>query len=63
MSGQIGVHPGTTTLVGPRLNDVYSEEFAVRVLPARTAIQVGALPFDARVELDVIAHVPAAEGN
>lgn len=37
------------------VNEVYREYFGP-VFPARTTIQAGRLPFDIKVEIDVIAH-------
>ena len=39
-----------------RFNEVYRRYFH-EVPPARTCIQVARLPFDIRVEIDVIAHI------
>ncbi|MCG2679906.1 MAG: Rid family detoxifying hydrolase [Kiritimatiellae bacterium] len=38
-----------------KVNEVYREYFGP-VFPARTTIQAGRLPFDIKVEIDVIAH-------
>jgi len=38
-----------------RMNKLYREYFGP-VFPARTTIQAGRLPFDIRIEIDVIAH-------
>lgn len=38
-----------------KVNEVYREYFGP-VFPARTTIQAGRLPFDIKVEVDVIAH-------
>jgi len=42
----------------PRVNAVYAEHFAGRPRPARSTVQVAALPLDARVEIDAIAIRP-----
>ena len=39
------------------MNEVYGTIFAARA-PARSTIQAARLPRDARVEIDVIAHLP-----
>jgi 2-iminobutanoate/2-iminopropanoate deaminase len=41
-----------------RMNEIYSRYFAAD-FPARSTIQVGALPRGAAVEIEVIAHYPA----
>jgi 2-iminobutanoate/2-iminopropanoate deaminase len=41
----------------PKLNDIYAEYFAERP-PARTTVEVAALPLGVAVEMDVIAHAP-----
>lgn len=38
-------------------NEVYEEYFAAGNYPSRTAVQVGALPNNAKVEIDVMATV------
>jgi 2-iminobutanoate/2-iminopropanoate deaminase len=38
-----------------RVNEAYKDYFGP-VFPARTTIQAGRLPFDIKVEVDVIAH-------
>jgi len=40
-----------------RVNAVYAEFFADEPQPARSTVQVAALPLGARVEVDCIAHV------
>jgi 2-iminobutanoate/2-iminopropanoate deaminase len=42
----------------PLVNQVYAEFFAAP-MPARSTVQVAALPRDARVEIDAIALAPA----
>jgi 2-iminobutanoate/2-iminopropanoate deaminase len=43
-----------------RVNEVYRQYFGP-VFPARTTIQAGRLPFDIKIEIDVIAFREAAE--
>lgn len=41
----------------PRVNAVYAEAFTGEPPPARSTVQVAALPLGARVEIDLIARV------
>jgi 2-iminobutanoate/2-iminopropanoate deaminase len=41
----------------PRMNAVYARYFASDPKPARSTVQVAALPLGAQVEIDVVAHV------
>jgi 2-iminobutanoate/2-iminopropanoate deaminase len=43
----------------PRVNAVYAEHFASSPRPARSTVQVAALPLGARVEIDAIAVRPS----
>jgi reactive intermediate/imine deaminase len=45
----------------PRVNAVYAEHFAVQPRPARSTVQVAALPLGAQVEIDAIAVRSRAE--
>ncbi|MFH1562726.1 MAG: Rid family detoxifying hydrolase [Nitrospirota bacterium] len=42
------------------MNGVYKEYFK-ESRPARSCIQAGRLPFDIKIEIDAIAHIPKAE--
>ena len=42
----------------PRVNAVYAEHFRSQPLPARSTVQVAALPLGAAVEIDAIAVLP-----
>lgn len=42
------------------VNDVYGKAFEGGVPPARSTVQVAALPRGARVEIELIAHGPSA---
>jgi 2-iminobutanoate/2-iminopropanoate deaminase len=44
--------------VFPRVNAVYARYFTADPKPARTTVQVAALPLGARVEIDAIATLP-----
>lgn len=44
----------------PRVNAVYAEYFADWPRPARSTVQVAALPLGAAVEIDAIARAPQA---
>jgi 2-iminobutanoate/2-iminopropanoate deaminase len=44
------------------MNEVYARHF-IGTPPARSTVQVAALPRDARVEIEVIAHVRIAEAE
>jgi len=44
----------------PAMNAVYAEFFPKNP-PARSAVQVGALPLGARVEIEVVAEVPGGQ--
>ncbi len=44
----------------PRMNAVYARFFAARPAPARSTVQVAALPLGARVEIDAIATLERA---
>jgi 2-iminobutanoate/2-iminopropanoate deaminase len=44
------------------VNEVYGKRFSRAPLPARSTVQVAALPRGARVEIDAIAIVPALPG-
>lgn len=39
------------------MNEVYAAHFEGKKLPSRSAVQVGKLPKDALVEIEVIAHI------
>jgi reactive intermediate/imine deaminase len=41
----------------PRVNAVYARYFGSDPKPARSTVQVAALPLGAQVEIDVIAHI------
>jgi len=43
--------------VFPRVNAVYARYFGSDPKPARSTVQVAALPLGAQVEIDVIAHI------
>jgi reactive intermediate/imine deaminase len=43
----------------PRVNAVYAEYFTASPRPARSTVQVAALPLGARIEIDAIARGPA----
>lgn len=40
------------------VNEVYASYFATGIKPARAAVQVGALPLGARVEIEAVALIP-----
>ena len=40
------------------VNEVYASYFAAGVKPARAAVQAGALPLGARVEIEAVALIP-----
>ena len=42
----------------PRMNEVYARHFCHDPPPARSTVQVAALPLGARVEIDCIAKLP-----
>jgi len=42
----------------PRMNAVYARHFAADPKPARSTVQVAALPLGAQVEIDVVAVLP-----
>lgn len=44
------------------VNAIYAEYFAEGVKPARAAVQAGALPLGAKVEIEMIALAPAGSG-
>ena len=44
------------------VNAIYAEHFAEGVKPARAAVQAGALPLGAKVEIEMIALAPAGSG-
>lgn len=41
----------------PRMNEVYARHFRTAPAPARSTVQVAALPLGARVEIDAIAKL------
>jgi len=41
----------------PRVNAVYAENFTGRPAPARSTVQVAALPLGAQIEIDLIARI------
>jgi reactive intermediate/imine deaminase len=45
----------------PRVNEIYAEHFGRRPQPARTTVQVAALPLGALIEIDAIAVGDALE--
>ena len=45
-----------------RVNAIYAESFAAEPKPARSTVQVAALPLGARIEIDAIAALPAQRG-
>jgi reactive intermediate/imine deaminase len=45
----------------PRVNAIYAEHFGQRPQPARTTVQVAALPLGALIEIDAIAVGDALE--
>jgi 2-iminobutanoate/2-iminopropanoate deaminase len=46
----------------PRVNAVYAEHFTAEPRPARSTVQVAALPLGAAIEIDAIAIAPAQAG-
>jgi 2-iminobutanoate/2-iminopropanoate deaminase len=44
--------------VFPRVNAVYAEQFGASPRPARSTVQVAALPLGAQIEIDAIACKP-----
>ncbi len=53
-SGQIPINPDTGDLVE---NDIYADYFKGTIFPARSTVEVSALPKGALVEIEVIAGV------
>jgi 2-iminobutanoate/2-iminopropanoate deaminase len=46
----------------PRVNAVYAEHFTAEPRPARSTVQVAALPLGAAIEIDAIAFAPPQAG-
>jgi 2-iminobutanoate/2-iminopropanoate deaminase len=46
----------------PRVNAVYAEHFTDEPRPARSTVQVAALPLGAAIEIDAIAFAPPQAG-
>jgi len=46
----------------PRVNAVYAEHFDAEPRPARSTVQVAALPLGAEIEIDAIAAAPSHAG-
>lgn len=41
----------------PRVNEIYARHFSAEPAPARSTVQVAALPLGARIEIDAIARL------